>query len=344
MKAQVRRSGLIESFQGNDAQTAAGSGQMEEQNGEVRCKPEPADPIARRTVLPWQIPKSDKEDLRASTQIAEIMSHPSYRPADEELNFLDQDEARGVRLMLDFLKADNLLDQQGIRNSIVVFGGTRILEPSTARAEVERLVDAVSRSPGNEQLQQKLKLANRALENSRYYDIARTFGRIVGQQEGPYGRKLVIVTGGGPGIMEAANRGACDVGALSVGLNITLPHEQFPNPYLTPGLCFRFHYFGMRKLHFLLRARALVVFPGGFGTLDELFETLTLIQTRKITPMPVILVGESFWRRVFDPEFLLNEGTIDPEDRELFWFAETADEIWSDIVNWYHRAGRPLAP
>ena len=144
--------------------------------------------------------------------------------------------------------------------------------------------------------------------------------------------------------MEAANRGAFDVGARTVGLNITMPHEQFPNPYLTPGLCYSFRYFGMRKLHFLMRARALVVFPGGYGTLDELFETLTLIQTRTISPMPVILVGEQFWRGVFDPEFLVEEGVVDPEDRELFWFAETADEIWADILRWYQRSGRALVP
>jgi uncharacterized protein (TIGR00730 family) len=152
------------------------------------------------------------------------------------------------------------------------------------------------------------------------------------------------VTGGGPGIMEAANRGAHDVGAKSVGLNITLPHEQFPNPYITPELCFQFRYFALRKLHFMLRARALVAFPGGYGTLDELFETLCLIQTRKVEPLPVVLVGEQYWRRVFDAEFLAAEGVIDPEDVELFRFAETADEIWKGICAWYEEAGAPLFP
>ena len=142
--------------------------------------------------------------------------------------------------------------------------------------------------------------------------------------------------------MEAANRGAHEVKAKTAGLNIALPHEQFPNPYVTPGLCVQFHYFAIRKLHFLLRARALVVFPGGFGTLDELFETLTLIQTRKIRPLPVVLVGAGYWRRVFDPEFLVEEGVIDPEDRDLFWFAETAEEIWDDILRWYERAGKSI--
>jgi hypothetical protein len=150
------------------------------------------------------------------------------------------------------------------------------------------------------------------------------------------------MTGGGPGIMEAANRGAFDVGAKSVGLNINLPHEQYPNPYITPDLCFRFHYFALRKMHMLLRAKALVAFPGGFGTLDELFEVLTLVQTRKIKPLPIVLVGEEHWRRVIDVGFLADEGVIDAEDRELFWFAETANEIWSGILHWYDACGAPL--
>jgi hypothetical protein len=152
----------------------------------------------------------------------------------------------------------------------------------------------------------------------------------------------VIVTGGGPGIMEAANRGAFDAKALTVGLNITLPHEQYPNSYITPELCFQFHYFAIRKLHFLLRARAMVAFPGGFGTLDELFETLTLMQTRKIKPMPIILVGESFWRKAVNIDFLVEEGVIDPEDKDLFWYAETAEEVWGGIVEWYRKKGEPL--
>ena len=154
----------------------------------------------------------------------------------------------------------------------------------------------------------------------------------------------MVMTGGGPGIMEAANRDALDAGAKSIGLNITLPQEQYPNPYVSPELCFSFHYFAMRKLHFLMRARALVAFPGGYGTMDELFEVLTLAQTRKIGPVPVILVGEEYWRRVLDPEFLVAEGAIDPEDRELFWYAESAADIWHDILSWYEMKGEPLLP
>jgi uncharacterized protein (TIGR00730 family) len=156
------------------------------------------------------------------------------------------------------------------------------------------------------------------------------------------GQHSVVVTGGGPGIMEAANRGAFDIGAKSVGLNISLPHEQYPNPYITPDLSFSFHYFAMRKLHFLLRAKALVAFPGGYGTFDELFEVLTLVQTRKIKPIPVVLVGESYWRRAIDLDFLVDEGVIDQEDRELFWFAETAREIWTGILHWHDSSGEPL--
>ena len=197
--------------------------------------------------------------------------------------------------------------------------------------------------PENSELKARLAVAQRLLETSKYYDMAREFGRIVGccGDQARDGR-IVVMTGGGPGIMEAANRGAADVGARSVGLNITLPHEQYPNPYITPELCLRFHYFAVRKLHFVLRARALVVFPGGFGTMDELFEILSLSQTRKMAPVPIVLVGEAFWRKMFNPEIFAEEGVIDPEDRELFWYAESADEIWRGILSWYERKGEPL--
>ncbi|MFQ5982796.1 MAG: LOG family protein, partial [Woeseiaceae bacterium] len=176
-----------------------------------------------------------------------------------------------------------------------------------------------------------------------YYDIAREFGSLVGVSgEGPADCRVMLMTGGGPGIMEAANRGAFDVGAKSIGLNITLPHEQFPNPYVTPELCFNIRYFAIRKLHLMLRARALVAFPGGFGTMDELFETLTLVQSGKIEPLPVILVGESYWHRAFDPDFLVSEGVIGPEDRNLFWYAETAQEVWDGICRWHRDAGSTL--
>lgn len=218
-------------------------------------------------------------------------------------------------------------------------------EPQAAQRALDFAAAALSANPTDEALRRHLKIVKSIAEKSRYYEMARRFGQIVGAAgERAIGGRIMIMTGGGPGIMEASNRGAHDVGAASIGLNITLPGEQYPNPYVTPELCFSFHYFATRKLHFLMRARALVAFPGGFGTLDELFEVLSLAQTRKIAPVPVILVGESYWRRAFDPEFLVDEGVIDPEDRDLFWFAESAEDAWRDILYWYEAIGQPLLP
>jgi uncharacterized protein (TIGR00730 family) len=297
--------------------------------------------MLRRKPLPSEAPKPAVEDAHAPAAVQAILDSPSYRQADHDIDFVSRNDMRDVRLALDYEKAELLLKERGIANTIVVFGSTRICEPAAARRKVESLTNEARSKDKN--AQQRLAVAKRILAKSRYYDIAREFGRIVSEAGAKRRRnRIVVATGGGPGIMEAANRGACDAGAQSVGFNITLPHEQFPNPYITPELCFRFHYFAMRKLHFLLRARALVAFPGGYGTMDELFEVLTLSQTRKLNPLPIILVGESYWRKVFDPDFLVEEGTIDPEDRELFWFAETAEEIWHGIVDWYNAAGRPL--
>ncbi len=257
---------------------------------------------------------------------------------------MERDEARGVRLQLEYLKPQTLLEEHGVRDTVVVYGSTRIPEPAAARRAVEAARQALAADPHNPSLIRKLAVTERILAKSRYYEIAREFGRLVGSSRDDDGSssKVVIMTGGGPGMMEAANRGAFEAGAKSVGLNINLPHEQYPNPYITPELCFRFHYFALRKMHFLLRAKALVAFPGGFGTIDELFEVLTLVQTRKIKPVPIVLVGEQYWRRAIDVEFLADEGVIDAEDRELFWFAETADEIWSSILRWYDACGAPL--
>jgi uncharacterized protein (TIGR00730 family) len=307
------------------------------------AKPAPAHPQRRASQLPWQSPKPGHEDPQAPDLVAAIVQSPEYLAADEDVGFLQRDDMRGLRLQLDYRKAETLLKEHGIAHSIVVYGGTRICEPQAAKARVAALEAAQARAPADAGIAARLRVARRILAKSRYYDVARDFGRIVGRAEGKTGNRLVVVTGGGPGMMEAANRGAHEAGARTVGLNITLPQEQYPNPYLTPGLCMRFHYFAIRKLHFLLRARALVVFPGGYGTLDELFETLTLIQTRKIRPLPVILVGQEYWSRVFDPDFLVEEGVIDAEDAELFWYAETAEEIWDDILRWYDRAGLSIA-
>lgn len=305
----------------------------------------PLPPAAQREhPLPDQHPKPVSDDPTAPQRVAAIMSSPSYRIADQDPDFLRLDENRGLRLHVDYLKPEMLLREHGVQHTIVVFGGTRIHEAAAAARELEEHRAALAADPGNAELARQLAVAERRAAKARYYDVAREFGQLVGRSgAGPQDCSLVVMTGGGPGIMEAANRGAFDVGAKSVGLNISLPREQFPNPYITPELCFRFHYFAMRKLHFLQRAWALVAFPGGYGTFDELFETLTLIQTRKIHPVPVVLVGESYWRQAVDFDFLVDEGVIDPEDRDLFWYAETAPEIWNGILRWHeHNGGSPF--
>ena len=305
----------------------------------------PAHPHQRREPLPWCRPKSAKEDPDAPQRVEAILASPSYRQADQDTDFLQRDDMRALRLQVDYLKPELLLEQHGVVHTIVVFGSTRIAEPGAARHNAQRLRDALAAEPGNTDLLRRLSVAERIEAKCHYYDVAREFGRLVGRSgQGPDDCRVVVVTGGGPGVMEAANRGAYDVCAKSIGLNIRLPHEQYPNPYITPDLCFRFHYFALRKLHFLLRAQALVAFPGGYGTFDELFETLTLVQTRKIKPVPVVLVGEAYWRQAVNFDFLADEGVIEQEDRELFWFAETAEEIWDGILQWHEANGEPLLP
>ena len=294
----------------------------------------------RRTPLPWQTAKSAEDDPQAPQRLAAILGSPSYIPGDADPAFLQREDTRGQRLQLDYLKPELLLEAAGIRHTVVVFGSTRITEPAVAQRRLAAARAAAARTPADAELQQRVAACERLLAKSRYYDIARELGRLVAQcNPDPRHCHTVIMTGGGPGIMEAANRGAFEAGSKSVGLNIELPHEQYPNPYVSPELCFRFHYFAMRKLHFLQRARALVAFPGGFGTLDEVFEALTLLQTRKMAGVPVVLVGEPYWRRVIDLPYMIEEGVIDPEDAELFWFAEDAGSIWSSILAWYERSG-----
>ncbi|HHJ39274.1 MAG: cytochrome D ubiquinol oxidase subunit II [Methylothermaceae bacteria B42] len=315
---------------------------MAEQSPSHPLLPKPVSP-QRLEPLPWQAPKPPEEDPDAPRRVQQILASPSYRPAVQDVQFLNRYETRPARLQLDYMKPELGLQENGVRNTIVVFGSTRIPEPAAAKRKLAVLKEALAKRPDSGELQQRVKVAEKIAAKSRYYDIAREFGRLVGHAgHGPLDCRLVVMTGGGPGMMEAANRGAFDVGAKTVGLNITLPHEQFPNPYITPELCFQFHYFALRKMHFLLRAKALVVFPGGYGTFDELFETLTLVQTRKIRPLPVVLVGKEYWQRAVNFDFLVEEGTIDPEDKELFWYAETAQEIWDGIVWWYESNGESL--
>ncbi len=305
----------------------------------------PYPPLERKQPLPGSEPKSHQEDPNAPERVRQIMASPSYRRADCDLDFLQRDEVRPSRLQLEFLKPEVLFKEQGVCDTIVVFGGTRIVEPAVARLRVEQARQALEQNPQDPTLRSRLAVTERILAKSHYYEVARELGRIVGRAGQRTSEcRLIVITGGGPGLMEAANRGAYEVGAKSAGLNIALPYEQFPNPYITPELCFQFRYFGLRKMHFMMRAKALVAFPGGYGTLDELFGALCLIQTRKIKPLPVVLVGKQYWRRVFDVEYLAAEGTIDPEDTELFCFAETGEQIWKIIWEWYERNGERLVP
>ena len=287
-------------------------------------------PLTRVKPLPNQKPKSQEDDPQASQQIKYIMKSPSYKMAEEDADFLQAHETLGNRLSLDYLKAELLLSKNQIEKTIVVFGSTRIVEKSAAKRQLLKAEARLAKNPKTKKLQREVKVAKKLLKKSKFYTIARDFGQLVGKE-----KDVTLMTGGGPGIMEAANRGAFDVGAKSIGLNISLPHEQFPNPYITPELCFQFHYFAIRKLHFIQRAKAIAVFPGGFGTVDEVFGILTLIQTRKIEPIPIVLVGKKYWKKMIDVEFMKDEGVIDDEDSALFWYVESAQEAFESINIWH---------
>ena len=249
---------------------------------------------------------------------------PAYRLAFVDNDFLCRDELRPVRLQLELLKPQMIMDERGVDSTVVLFGGARIPEPALAHtARTETLAGL-----------------------SKYYDEAREFARLMTAKSlESYGKENVIVTGGGPGVMEAGNRGAMDAGGASIGLNIVLPHEQTPNEYVTPDLCFNFHYFAIRKMHFLMRAKAICIFPGGFGTMDEMFESLTLIQTGRMDRLPFLLFGEEFWRKIINWEALADAGTISEQDLELFHFVETAAEAVSIIENAeFPRSKRDVIP
>jgi len=253
----------------------------------------------------------------------------SYQLAFQDPDFLLRDELRPVRLQLEVLKPELILQEQHIESTVVVFGSARIPDPETAESQLVSTQAEYANNSDDPLLAKKVEIARKALENSRYYDEARKLGHLISINTGK--DKLMVVTGGGPGIMEAANRGAHEAGIPSIGMNITLPHEQAPNSYITPDLNFQFHYFAIRKMHLLMRAKSLVAFPGGFGTLDELFETLTLIQTHKVQPIPVLLFGQAFWERIINFNALVEEGTISSEDLDLFVYVETAEEAWELI-------------
>lgn len=261
---------------------------------------------------PFRDSQQDIEAARAIPDTAQTRA-PAYRLAFIDDEFMTREELRPVRLQLELLKPQMVLDERGIRSTVVMFGGARIPEPAlkhTAKSPV--LADL-----------------------TRYYDEARRFAHMMTERSlESYGREDVIVTGGGPGVMEAGNRGAMDAGGQSIGLNIVLPHEQAPNGYVTPDLCFNFHYFAIRKMHFLMRAKAIAVFPGGFGTLDEMFEALTLIQTRRMKPLPFLLFGRDWWTRIIDWLALAEAAVISADDLTLFRFVETAEEAMAAIDGW----------
>jgi uncharacterized protein (TIGR00730 family) len=277
---------------------------------------------------PERIFPTSKVDARAAEHVPSTPQTESaaYRLAFQDTEFLLRADLRPVRFQLELLKPELLLDEAKIRSTFVFYGSARIPAPEAADALVAAATDEEHR-----------RIAERLRAKSHYYDVARSLARLVSRyprdEEG--WRNYVVCSGGGPSIMEAANRGAVDVGEDSIGLNIVLPHEQLPNPYLTPDLSFQFHYFALRKMHFLLRARAVAVFPGGFGTFDEMFELLTLIQTGKVRPLPILLFGREFWNRVIDFEALADEGVISRRDLDLLHWCEDPDEAWDFVQHYY---------
>jgi uncharacterized protein (TIGR00730 family) len=280
------------------------------------------DPRDSRLAQAW-------ETLQAQRDLGLSLDPESNRLAFADPEFLLRRETRGIRFQLELLKPDLAMQARGIEHTIVVFGSARYRSREMADQAL-----AQARAGGDPKA---IAQAQTLVRNAHYYEQARAFGAQVAQRGAlqPASERLYVCTGGGPGIMEAANRGANEAGGVSIGLNIALPHEQQPNPYITPGLSFKFHYFALRKMHFMMRAKALVAFPGGFGTLDELFETLTLVQCKKARPVPIVLFGTEHWKRLLNLHLLVEEGAISPEDLELFKYVDTVDQAWDAIKNFY---------
>ena len=276
---------------------------------------------------------SAKIDLEK--QSLKLTRSHAYRKAYNDPAFLSKDELRPVRLHLELLKTEMALSEHGVKATVVIFGSARIWSEEESASRLADLRRMVRKNPKDPALKAKLITAKRLMCSSKYYEEARKLTRLVAERGSLCGTKLMVVTGGGPGIMEAANRGAYEAGSKSIGLNITLPQEQGPNPYVSPEFCFRFHYFAVRKMHFVMRARALVAFPGGFGTMDELFEVLTLVQTGKKRRLPIILFGRKYWNDVMNFRSMAKWGYISTEDLDLFKFADTAEEAWQVIVDFY---------
>jgi uncharacterized protein (TIGR00730 family) len=286
-------------------------------------------------VPPKRVFHPAREDAEVANRPSEApqTQHPAYRLAFQDMDFLLREDLRPVRFQLELLKPELLLDEANIESTFVFYGSARIPEPDKADALIANASTDYQRG-----------VAERLRAKARYYEEARRLARIVSRVEatGEGKRQFVVCSGGGPSIMEAANRGAADEGEESIGLNIVLQHEQMPNPYVTPSLSFQFHYFALRKMHFLLRARAVAVFPGGYGTFDEMFELLTLIQTGKVKPLPIVLFGREFWERVVNWEALADEGVINPDDLDLFRFVESAEEAWDHVRAYWSDKGETL--
>ncbi len=280
------------------------------------------DPQDPRLSQAWDI-------LKAQSQSGDALAPESNRLAFADPEFLLRRETRGIRFQLEMLKPDLAQQEKGIEHTVVVFGSARFQSQEKAQKTLESALSS--------EIALDIKRAESLVRNAHFYEQARAFGHLIAQysanKHNP--NKLFICTGGGPGIMEAANRGASEAGGISVGLNIALPHEQTPNPYITPELSFKFHYFALRKMHFMMRAKALVAFPGGFGTMDELFETLTLVQCKKAKPVPIVLFGTDYWKKVFHPENMLEEGVIAEEDLQLFRYVDTVEDAWEVIRAFY---------
>jgi uncharacterized protein (TIGR00730 family) len=284
--------------------------------------------MARRPIPPERIFPTSKVDARAAENVPSIpqTEHPAYRLAFQDPDFLLREDLRPVRFQLELLKPELLLAEAGVGSTFVFYGSARIPPPELADELIEAATNDAQRA-----------VAERLKAKSKYYVIAHELARLASQVEADAKglKNFVVCSGGGPSIMEAANRGSADEGRESIGLNIVLPHEQLPNNFVTPALSFQFHYFALRKMHFLLRARAVAVFPGGFGTFDELFELLTLIQTGKVRPLPILLFGREFWDRVVDFEAMVEEGVIAPHDLDIFRWCEDAGEAWDYVCSFY---------
>ena len=288
-----------------------------------------------RPVPPKRIFPTSKVDARAAEHVPSIpqTEHPAYKLAFQDTEFLLREDLRPVRFQLELLKPELLLNESNVGSTFVFYGSARVPSPEVADALI-----AAATNPEQEAIAERLKA------KSHYYEVARELARLASScecdEEGK--RHFVVCSGGGPSFMEAANRGAWEEGQESIGLNIVLPHEQLPNRYVTPDLSFQFHYFALRKMHFLLRARAVAVFPGGYCTFDELFELLTLVQTGKVRPLPILLFGEDFWKRMVNFQGLADEGVISPHDLDLIHWSEDAKEAWEFVTHYYERHPHPV--